>query len=128
MLDTNAVSDALKNGPVAARIGATPLNNLCLSAVSEAELLYGVYRKPDRTNLNAFVREFLQKVRSLPWDSEAADAYGRLRTRMETAGKSLARPDMLIAAHAIASGLTLVSNDSAFRHVPELALEDWTQP
>lgn len=129
MLDTNAVSHALKPGTaVARRIAKLPLDSLCFSAITEAELLYGIYRKPDRTSLNAFVREFLHKVRSVPWDSQAADAYGRLRSRMEAAGKSLTRPDMLIAAHAIASGLTLVSNDGEFRHVPDLSVEDWTQP
>lgn len=129
MLDTNAVSHSLRGDTaVAARIAAMPTSAFCLSAITEAELLYGLYRKPDRVSLNVFVREFLQKVVCLPWDSIAAEAYGRLRTQMEAAGKSLARPDMLIAAHAIAAGVTLVSNDRAFRHAPGLVLEDWTQP
>ena len=50
-----------------------------------------------------------------------------LRATMERSGKSLAPLDMLIAAHALEAGATLVSSDRAFRHIPGLTVEDWTE-
>lgn len=54
--------------------------------------------------------------------------YGELRAAMRRIGRGLQPLDMLIAAHALEAGAVLVSSDSAFRHVPGLAVEDWTAP
>jgi len=65
----------------------------------------------------------------LPWESDAANAYARLRTDCEKEGKSLGTMDMLIAAHSVATGAVLVTNDKAFYNVGHhLSLIDWTVP
>lgn len=72
---------------------------------------------------------FLLRVEILPWDSDAADAYAQLRTACENEGKPLGAMDMLIAAHSVAVGTVLITNDKAFYNVEHhLLLEDWTKP
>lgn len=127
MLDTNSVSNLLREHPVVVRrVIAAPMASLCLSAVTEAELRYGLAKRPEATRLHRVVGELLLRLDVLPWDSEVASTYGALRAGMERQGKVLAPLDLMIAAHAIATGCTLVSNDQAFAHLPDLDLEDWT--
>ena len=103
--------------------------NVCVSAITEAELLRGVARKPEAKRLPIAVKEFLLRVEILPWDSDAADAYAQLRTACENEGKPLGAMDMLIAAHCVAVGAILITNDKAFYNVEHhLLLEDWTKP
>ena len=71
--------------------------------------------------------EFLRRVDVLPWDTEVADTYGEVRAELERLGKGLGALDMMIGAHARSLGAVLVTNDQAFRSVPGLDLEDWTQ-
>jgi len=128
MLDTNIASFILRghSDTLRARLRATPLSATCLSSVTEGELLYGLARKPQASALREAVASLLKHVPVLPWDSAAAAAYGRLRAALEAAGTPLGNLDTLIAAHALASGCTLVTNDQALRRVPGLPTEDWT--
>jgi tRNA(fMet)-specific endonuclease VapC len=127
MLDTNMVSNVLKAHPlVTQRVIALPMAALCISAITEGELLFGLAKRPEATQLQRVVHELLRRVETQPWDSAAAAHYGLLRADMARNGKSLAALDMLIAAHAFSLGAVLVSNDQAFRHISQLAVEDWT--
>lgn len=127
MLDTNTVSHFLRRHPnVSKRITSLPMNSLCLSVISEAELRYGLARKPDAINLHKVVNEFLRRVEVLAWGSDVADHYGNLRAELESKGDSLGPLDMQIAAHAFSIGATLVSNDQAFKRVKKLKVVDWT--
>lgn len=131
MLDTNIASYIIKGQQAAIRerLRNVPMTNICISAITEAELLRGVARKPEARRLAVIVKEFLLRVEILPWDSAAANAYAQLRTACENDGKSLGVMDMLIAAHSFAVGAILVSNDRAFYNVEHhLMLEDWTKP
>lgn len=130
MLDTNVASYIIKgaNDAVQKRLENVPMASLCISAVTQAELLRGVAKKPDAKQLPMVVNEFLLRVEILPWDSRAAEAYAALRTAFEKEGKPLGAMDMLIAAHAASSGAILVTNDKAFYNVRKhLSLEDWTK-
>jgi tRNA(fMet)-specific endonuclease VapC len=100
--------------------------NVCISAITEAELLRGLAKKPEAKGLSIAVKEFLLRLNILPWDSDAAEAYARLRTVCEKEGKPLGAMDMLIAAHSVAVGAVLITNDKAFYNVGHhLVLEDW---
>lgn len=131
MLDTNTANYIIKGKPVDVRdhLRNVPMTTVCISAMTEAELLHGVARKPEAKHLPLAVKEFLLRVEILPWDSDAADAYAQLRTACENKGKSLAVMDMLIAAHSVATDTVLVTNDQAFYHLKHyLTLQDWTKP
>ncbi len=105
------------------------MNAVAVSAVTEAELRYGVVKRGRPQKLLALVEEFLIRVDVLPWTQAVAHAYGDLRAACETSGVTLAPLDMMIAAHAKAVGAILVTNDQAFSFVPHgsFALEDWTK-
>lgn len=127
MLDTNTVSHLLREHPtVTKRLLAVPMSALCISAITEAELLFGLAKRPDAKRLHLAVRELLKRLDVLPWTSEVAARYGILRARMEREGRTLAVLDMLIAAHAMDVTTILVTNDGAFAQATGLQLEDWT--
>lgn len=129
MLDTNTVSHLLRSHPaVAQRIVQVPMASLCISAVTQGELLFGLAKRPSAMALHLAVREFLRRVDILPWDSAVAENYGTVRARMAEVGKVLAPLDMLIAVHALNEGAVLVTNDQAFRQMTRLKVEDWTVP
>lgn len=127
MLDTNTVSHLLKEHPaVARRVVAAPMAALCVSAITEGELLFGLAKRPDARKLHLAVREFLVRVDVLPWDSRVAEHYGMARAEMARHGRILAPLDLLIATHALSTGAVLVTNDRAFGQVAGLEVEDWT--
>ena len=128
LLDTNTVSHLVRRHPVVAlRVVAVPMASLCISAITEGELVYGLAKRPDATRLHAVAQQFLLRVDVLPWDRAAARRYGALRALMERKGQTLAPLDMQIAAHALSVGAVLVSNDRAFKQVAGLLLEDWSK-
>jgi len=127
MLDTNMVSHILKGHHRALeRLAQTSMAEVCISAITEGELRFGLAKRPQATRLHRIVGEFLQRVDVRPWNSSTADSYGALRASVEALGKGVGALDLLIAAHAVELSATLVSNDAAFRTVPNLSVEDWT--
>jgi tRNA(fMet)-specific endonuclease VapC len=129
MLDTNMASYVIKGHPPEVRqhLLALPMSDVVISVVTQAELLFGLARKGHPLALSTLVREFLLRVEVLPWDSEAAIAYGGVRASCAAAGVTLGALDTMIAAHAIAAKATLVTHDKAFALVPDGALhiDDW---
>ena len=127
MLDTDMVSHLIRGHPVVARrVVAVPMASICISSITEGELMFGLSKRPEAIRLQRLVREFLLRVDALPWDSATAQGYGAVRAELERQGRILAPLDMLIAAHALALNTVLVTNDRAFRQIPDLDVEDWT--
>ena len=127
MLDTNTVSQLLRQHPAVTRhVTTAPMAALCVSAVTEGELLFSLARRPAAKRLHRAVREFLRRVEVLPWESRAAERYGTLRAGLERNGTALAPLDLLIAAHALDRQAVLVTNDRAFGRVERLEVADWT--
>jgi tRNA(fMet)-specific endonuclease VapC len=128
LLDTNTSSYIIKgNVPaVRRRLVRVPMAQVFISSVTEGELHYGVAQRPGATKLERIVEEFLLRVSILPWDSEAAREYGHLRADLERLGQTIGNLDMMIGAHALAAGATLVTNDHAFARIKKLKVEDWT--
>jgi len=123
LLDTNTVAYAVSGrSPAARRAMADQIkhSNIAISVITEAEMLYGLARKPEATRLRFAVESLFDTVSILPWDSSAAHAYGTLRARMSNAGKTLSTMDMLIAAHAISTDAILVTSGKTFSQVEAL--------
>ena len=127
MLDTNTVSHLIKKHPVVSRrMLDVPMTSLCISSITEGELLFGLAKRPEAKRLHAVVKEFLLRVDVLPWNSDTAACYGNVRANMERQGNILGQLDLLIATHALNVGAVLVTNDRAFSQVTGLHVEDWT--
>ena len=128
LLDTNTASYIIKgNVPrVRERLMKVPMSQVLISAVTEAELLFGAARKREAVRLKTAIDEFLLRVDSLPWDSSAARRYADLRA-LEMGGIPMGNLDMMIAAHAWAVEAVLVTNDRSFRRLKHLKIEDWTK-
>jgi tRNA(fMet)-specific endonuclease VapC len=128
MLDTNTVKHLLRNHPAVARhVAATPITSLCISAITQGELLFGLAKRPEATALQQVVREFLRRVDVLLWDASTAEVYGPARAATLREGRVLAPMDLLIGAHALSISAILVTNDRSFKQLPGLSTEDWTQ-
>lgn len=127
MLDTNIVSHLLREQPAVVRyVTSTSMAALCMSAITEGELLFGLAKRPAAQQLHVAVRELLRRVEVLPWDSVAAECYGAVRAAMTLQGKVIAPLDLLIATHALSINAVLVTNDRAIRQMSSLQIEDWT--
>ena len=127
LLDTNIVSDLIRNpqGKVAKRIGDVGEANVCTSIIVAAELRYGAVKKgSDR--LTAQLDSVFGALEILPFEAPAERAYGELRASLEAAGTPIGANDMLIAAHALALGCALVTdNEREFSRVPGLPTQNW---
>lgn len=128
MLDTNTASYVIKGNipAVRRRLARVPMAQVFISCVTEGELRYGAARRPASATLQHIVEEFLLRVTVLPWDSNAARQYGPLRADLERIGQPMGNLDLMIAAHALAAGAVLVTNDRAFTRIKKLKIEDWT--
>jgi tRNA(fMet)-specific endonuclease VapC len=127
MLDTNIVSDLIKNpqGRAAKRIARAGEDNICTSIIVAAELRYGAARRGSKRLAKA-VEDLLGEINVMPFDVPADAEYGRIRSGLEAAGKTIGNNDMLIAAHATAIGATIVTaNASEFKRIDGLAVENW---
>lgn len=127
--DTDVLSATMRRDPPLAlvrRLAVVPPDQQHTTAVTVGELVYGAARAA-RADLAERVRALVgEALRVLPFDAEAAGAYGRLRADLERAGRPIAEPDLRIAAIALAHDLTLVTgNDRHFARVPGLRVENW---
>ena len=127
MLDTKICIYAIKQRPpeVLAALRAQEVAGLGLSSVTVAELAFGVAKSGSARNQRA-LEQFLEPLEIADFDRSAALVYGRLRAALEAAGTPIGPLDTQIAAHALALGVILVSNNQReFARVPGLRLEDW---
>ena len=128
MLDTNICIYIIKQQPeeVLKRFLEYQVGDICISAITLSELRYGVYKSKHQEKNSIALDEFMIPLEILPFDEEAAQAYGDIRASMEKAGTPLGAMDMLIAAHAISQGLSLVTNNTReFSRISNLTLVDW---
>jgi tRNA(fMet)-specific endonuclease VapC len=101
-------------------------SQLRMSAITLAELRFGIAKSTHAKRAAANLRVLVARVGVLPFDEEATKQYGSLRARLERLGKPIGPLDTLIGAHALAAGRLLVThNTREFRRVPGLAVEDW---
>ncbi|MEO8681399.1 MAG: type II toxin-antitoxin system VapC family toxin [Vicinamibacterales bacterium] len=126
MLDTDTVSWAFRGqGNVAVRLLEHRPSQLCISAITLAELRYGADAKGSR-RLHGLIDTFVATVAVVPVDSTAADRFGRVATVLSKRGEPIGTFDTLIAAHALSLGVTLVTNNAKhFRRVAGLKTDNW---
>jgi tRNA(fMet)-specific endonuclease VapC len=129
LLDTNIISDLIRNPAgnvaVAQRIVAAGEESVCTSIVVACELRFGT-RKKGSTLLAARVEEILAALDVLPLDTDADQHYAKIRAELEASGTPIGPNDLLIAAHALTLGLTLVpANTTEFARIPDLPVENW---
>jgi tRNA(fMet)-specific endonuclease VapC len=127
LLDTNIISDAAKHpkGATAAKISKTPMDLLMTSAIVAAEVRFGL-KKQGSQRLTNEVMKVLNMLEVQSFGDNAAAHYGSLRALLEKAGQLIGGNDLLIAAHALELGATLVTdNVREFSRVPGLKVENW---
>ncbi|WP_149736588.1 type II toxin-antitoxin system VapC family toxin [Rhizobium sp. RU20A] len=130
MLDTNVLSDAIRNpyGRSLAYMQKFARQAICTSAIVASEMRHGVAKK-NASKLSARVEDLLGWIDVRPFDDAASRAYGHLRSSLERQGKVIGWGDLFIAAHALALGMTLVTaNTREFARVDGLAIENWLEP
>ena len=128
MLDTDTSSYVIKGSDpkVDAHLRRLDLMQVCISAVTRAELRFGVLRIPGAKRLATEVEKFLRGVQTLAWDEAAADQFAEVRADLERGGTPIGSMDTMIAAHAKASKAILVTNNVRhFRLVKGLSIENW---
>ena len=130
LLDTNIISDLIRNpfGLAAKRIEAMDGKDICTSIIVAAELRYGCAKKGS-PKLLAKVVGVLETIPVLPLDIPVDSEYGCIRADLEATGQPIGGNDFLIAAHAQALGLTLVTNNTReFTRIRGLKVENWLEP
>ena len=130
MLDTNICIYAMKKKPerVLQRFKAEIDNGVCISSITLAELEYGMKHSSDPAKNEQALLRFLAPLSILPFGPAAAFEYGEIRSYLHSHGMPIGPLDMLIAGHARAENLVLVTNNvREFERVPELEIENWAE-
>lgn len=127
LLDTDTVSFALRHaGSVGEEIRARKPSELGVSSITVAELRYGASKRGSK-RLHTIIDTFLAEVEELAFDHRAAAHYGELAVDLEARGLPIGMPDTMIAGHALALGLVLVTHNTRhFSRIPGLEITDWT--
>jgi tRNA(fMet)-specific endonuclease VapC len=127
LLDTNIVFDLVRNpeGKVTQRIRRIGEANVATSVIVAAEVRFGAEKKGSR-RLADQIAAVLGVLNILPFEPPADAVYGVIRANLEKAGRPIAANDLLIAAHAVCLGYTLVTdNERDFRRIDGLSVENW---
>jgi tRNA(fMet)-specific endonuclease VapC len=128
MLDTNVCVELLRGRAPALfqRLRRYEPDDVGLSSITLAELQYGVAKSARPDHNATLLAQFCAPLAILPFDSPAAEAYGTVRAALERSGTPIGPLDTLIAAHALALNLTLLTNNEReFRRVGGLRVENW---
>jgi tRNA(fMet)-specific endonuclease VapC len=126
MLDTDSVSYALRGqGRVGARLVEHAPSEICVSSITAAELHFGGERR-DSKKLRRLIETFISTVAVMPFDDECALTFGKVASRLVEKGRPIGHYDALIAAHALALAVTLVTNNEKhFGQVEGLKVANW---
>jgi tRNA(fMet)-specific endonuclease VapC len=128
LLDTDMCIYMIKRKPpqVLRRFETFSVGEIGISAITAAELQYGVQKSQYVAQNQKALQQFLAPLVIVDFDEQAASAYGKIRARLEEKGKPIGAMDTLIAAQAVSMEATLVTNNEReFARIPELALINW---
>jgi len=128
LLDTDTCIYIIKHKPawVRDKFNSLPIESVGVSSITSSELYFGVYKSRDTRQNQQALLEFLSPLIVVPYDESAAPFYGELRATLEKTGQTIGSLDMLIAAHALCLGVTLVTNNlREFQRIAGLSLDNW---
>lgn len=128
MLDTDICSYIIREKPIRVfeRFESLDMDQLCISVVTYAELIYGVEHSSSKKINRSIVDDFVNHLNIMEWDKSAAEHYGKIRAFLQANGDIIGAMDMMIAAHAVSQKMTLVTNNEKhFKKVPKLNVENW---
>jgi tRNA(fMet)-specific endonuclease VapC len=128
MLDSDTFSFIVKGRqPVVDRLLSKDPDQICISVVTEAEQRYGMEDMIPGSRLHRAMSDFLERVLILPWDSAAAQHFAPIKKHLSDTNQQIGDLDTMIAAHAVAAGAILVTNNVRhFSRIPgQLRIENW---
>jgi len=130
MLDTSTCVELIRRQPVklVKRMSNHSAADFTLSAITVAELQFGVEYSSQAARERSALDKFLTSFLILDFDYDATLAYGKLRAALQAAGTPIGSLDMFIAGHAVSRKLILITHNlKEFKRVPGLKAEDWTK-
>jgi tRNA(fMet)-specific endonuclease VapC len=128
MLDTNICIYLIKKQPVNVikKFRSLGLDDICISSITFAELMYGVEKSQHHQKNKLALEEFILPLTIASFDENASRHYGSIRSHLEKKGTPIGSLDLMIAAHAQAINSILVTNNvKEFSRVPKLKIENW---
>jgi tRNA(fMet)-specific endonuclease VapC len=128
MLDTDICSYIIRERPssVLDRFRRLKMDQICISVVTYAELIYGVEHSSTKRINRQVVDDFVKHLGIIEWNKAAAEHYGKIRADLQKRGLLIGAMDMMISAHARSRETILVTNnESHFRRVKDLKVENW---
>jgi tRNA(fMet)-specific endonuclease VapC len=128
MLDTNICIYIIKQKPesVIKKLIKVPIGDVYISSITLAELEYGVSKSKYFVQNKIALTQFISPIVILPYTDECAIIYGKIRASLEGIGKTIGPMDLLIASHALAGNMVLVTNNtSEFKRIPHLKIVNW---
>ncbi|MBL1278025.1 MAG: tRNA(fMet)-specific endonuclease VapC [Ectothiorhodospiraceae bacterium] len=127
MLDTNIVIYTIKNRPEHVReTFKQHENQMCISTITKGELVYGAEKSSQPERNLADIEGLIARLEIVPFGEHASEHFGQLRAELYRIGQPIGPYDMMIAGHARAMGLILVTNNTKeFTRVPGLRIENW---
>jgi len=127
LLDTNIISDLIidPEGRVMQKVRKAGEARICTSIIVAAELRYGASKRAS-ARLTTIIETILNRMDILPFESPADIVYGDVRTELEKSGLQIGANDLLIGAHALALGHTMITdNEREFARIKGLRVENW---
>lgn len=127
MLDTDISSYVIRRRPESlVQHFERHADEICVSVITAAELRFGV-EKSKSTKLSELVENFLERLSILDWTDAVTPHYARVRAALQRVGKPIGTMDLMIAAHAVSEGATVIThNVRHFADVPGLKVQEWT--
>ncbi|MCX7120341.1 MAG: type II toxin-antitoxin system VapC family toxin [Gammaproteobacteria bacterium] len=128
LVDTNTCIYITKHKPINVinKFRGMQPGSVAMSVVNYGELYYGTEKSIHSKKSHAALEALIGVIPVLPMPTEAAKQYGHIRAYLEKKGEIIGNNDLWIAAHCLALGIILVTNNTKeFKRVPNLRTEDW---
>ncbi len=128
LLDTDICSHIMKRShqSLLDKLRKVPIEDIAVSVVTEAELLYGVKLSPKPRVVRAAFDAFIKHVAVCDWTRTAAHHYADISANLHKRGEMIGANDLMIAAHARSLGATVVTNNvREFNRVTGLVVDNW---